>query len=200
MTAQQLTEAIEQAFAGVQRDPDQSLHQAQLDDQSIAREISAEERGRAALLDDHTDWHEVSESELQECPDAMSHLLPASWVFYLPAYMRAAIGLLDKPLWKADLPHRVLFSLTYRDNYPGIGQYYLARFERLTSAQFEAVRQFLMFVEQNAAGQNFYSRDATEALRSYWDLPPEKRPNSRLLTDASPSALRALSGAAKPGR
>jgi hypothetical protein len=200
VTAQQLTELIEQAFADVRRDPDQSLHQAQLDDQGIAREIPAEERAKAALLDDHTEWHEVSESELQECPDAMSHLLPASWVFYLPAYMRAAITLLDRPLWKADLPHRVLFALTYSDTYPGIKYYYLGRFEKLSAAQFEAVKQFLMFVERNAAGENFYSRDASEALRSYWDLPLEKRPNSRLLTDASPSALRASSGAAKPGR
>jgi hypothetical protein len=195
-----LIEAIERAFAGVQRDPEQSLHQAQLDDQGIAREISVEERERAGLLDDHTEWHEVSESELQECPDAMSHLLPASWVFYLPAYMRAAIGLLDKPLWKADLPHRVLFALTYQDNYPGIGHYYLARFERLTASQTEAVTQFLRFVEHNAAGENFYSRDAREALQSYWGLPPKERPNSRLLTDTSPSALRASSGAAKPER
>src|SRR6185295_12581899 len=139
MTAQQLTEAIERAFAGVRADPEQTLHQAQLDDQGIAREISAEERKKTALLDEHTEWYEVSESELQECPAAMSHFLPASWIFYLPAYMRAAMGLLDRPLWKADLPHIVLYALTYRNNYPCIGLYYLARFEKLTPDQFEAV-------------------------------------------------------------
>jgi hypothetical protein len=195
MTELQLAEVIERAFAGVRRDPDQSLHQAQLDDQGIARCIPEEERARAALLDDHTDWHEVSESELQECPNAMSHFLPASWVFYLPAYMRAAITLLDRPLWKADLPHQVLFALTYGDNYPGIGRYYLARFEKLSEAQFEAVKQFLIFVRDNASGHNFYARDATEALQSYWGLPNEKRPNSSLHpTDTSGTTRRSVGG------
>jgi hypothetical protein len=200
VTAQQVIELIENAFAGVRRDPEQSLHQAQLDDQAIAREISPEERSRAGLLDDHDEWHEVSEAELQECPDAMSHFLPDSWCFYLPAYMRAAIALLDKPLWKADLPHRVLFALTYRNDSAGIGRYYLDRFERLDEAQCEAVWSFLIFVANSVGEHNFSSRDATEALQSYWALPLEKRPNSALLTDTSTSPLRAPHGAAKRGR
>jgi hypothetical protein len=200
MTAAEVVEAIERAFSGVQRDSDQSLHQAQLTDQGIGREISEAEWKASALLDTDSEWHEVPDDDLQSCDAALSHLTPASWRYYLPAYMRAALKQLATPLWKYDVPHWVLHSLTYDDEYPGMGPYKLARFEALNESQAEAVARFLKFTVASPSAHNFYSRDAKIALEKYWGIPKEKRPNSALMPDASTSPLRARRGAAKRER
>lgn len=185
MNSVQVIEAIELAFAGVSRDPEQSLHQAQLLDQGIGREILEDEWKASGLLDSDMQWHEVPDTDLQDCPAALSHLTPVSWRYYLAAYMRLALKYLATPLWKVDVPHWVLHTLTYDDSYPGMGRYNLGRFETLDRAQFEAVQHFLLFTKSNPACHNFYSEQAAAALNKYWGLSNEQRPNRSLQPTAA---------------
>ena len=87
---------IEAAFTDVGRDEDCTLHQAQLADQSMSREISQEEWDAEKLRDPETDWREVPAESLDECSAALSHASPQSWLFYIPAYMRRALELWDE--------------------------------------------------------------------------------------------------------
>lgn len=86
---------IDLAFAGLQRDEDCTLHQAQLLDQTMSREISEEEWAAAKGLDPQTDWRDVPAASLDECDAVLSHASPQSWLFYIPAYMKRALELLD---------------------------------------------------------------------------------------------------------
>jgi hypothetical protein len=183
MTATKVIESIERAFSGVSRDPEMSLHQAHLSDQGIARRISSEEWKAAELLDTASEWYEVEETDLEECDAATSHLCPQSWRFYIPAFMRMTLKVLDKPIWETDVPHWTLFTLTLRDDYPGIDEHSLQRYRLLTPEQCRAVRDFLVYVRDYAYENPSYSRDAQEALEAYWESVANEF-NSPLHTDA----------------
>src|SRR5262245_36690140 len=98
----------------------------------MSREISQEEWDAEKLRDPETDWRGVPADSLDECPAALSHASPQSWLFYLPAYMRYALELLaTDALEAADLPSSVIFHLTYDDK-PPLQGYVLDRFRQLT--------------------------------------------------------------------
>src|SRR6185437_7671477 len=80
-----LNATIEAAFLDVERDEDCTLHQAQLIDDAIRREISLVEWQAAKDKDPETDWRRVPEAYPDECDAALSHATPQSWRFYLPA-------------------------------------------------------------------------------------------------------------------
>ncbi len=67
---------IEATFADVTRDEDCTLHQAQLADQSMSREISPEEWDAEKLHDPENDWRDVPARSLDECSAALSHASP----------------------------------------------------------------------------------------------------------------------------
>lgn len=155
---------FEAAFAGVARDPEQSLHQAQLADQGMSRQIHGQEWREAGRRDREKDWTEVSGEALDECDAALSHLTPASWRFYLPAY-------LCRSLSNRKMLHAVLFQLTCPDE-DGLKAYLLKRFESLTPGQRGAVRHFLELVlheSEAEANDHWQTYDhAKTALESYW--------------------------------
>lgn len=138
---------IEAAFAGVARDPEQTLHQAQLTDQSMSREIHDGEWREAGRRDREKDWTEVPGEALDECDAALSHFTPESWRFYLPAYLCRSLSLFAPPDFKDRMLHHVLFQLTcHADDGSGLRAYVLERYQSLTPAQHEAVRHFLELV------------------------------------------------------
>lgn len=168
MSMIQVIECLERAFTDVARDPEQSLHQAQLTDQGIHREISPKEWRTAGLLDAALEWHEVDDTDIEACDAALSHMTPISWRFYIPAYMRLTLKTLDKPIWETDVPHQTLFSLALEDSYPGMREYRMERFQTLNQEQHEAVCTFLVYIRDNASENEFHSRDAEIALEKYW--------------------------------
>lgn len=170
---------LDSAFVGTQRDDYFTLHQAQLADQSMSREISREEWDAEKLRDPETDWRDVPANSLDECPAALSHASPQSWLFYLPAYMRYALELLAADaLEEADLPSSVIFHLTYNDK-PPLQGYVLDRFEQLTPSQEHAVVAFLECFRDHS--RPWLSKSADEALSTYWALPADKRVRPRII-------------------
>lgn len=171
--AREIKRLLEAAFLGVQRDEDCTLHQAQLADQSLSRKISREEWAAAGRLDPETDWRDVPTTALDECPEALSHATPPSWHFYLPAYMRHALDLIETPTWESI--GSVIFHLTYSEK-NNLGPYHLQRFRQLNEAQSWAVTAFLEFLRDYPNWDPFFPDDAKLALRKYWGLAPERRP------------------------
>jgi hypothetical protein len=171
--ARDIKRLLEAAFLGVQRDAACTLHQAQLADQSLSRKISQEEWGAAGRLDPETDWRDVPAAALDECGAALSHATPRSWHFYLPAYMRRALDLIDEPTWES--VGSVVFHLTYTEK-NNLAAYWLERFHQLNEAQARAVTAFLEFVRDYSTEGWSYADDARLALKKYWVLPPERRP------------------------
>jgi len=168
---------IEAAFSGVARDPEQSLHQAQLTDQGMSRRIPGREWRDAERRDRERSWTEVPGEALDECDAALSHFTTASWRFYLPAYICRALSLFVPPDLETDLLGIVVFQLTLHEKSDeGLRGYLLERYRSLTPAQHEAVRHFLelvvheslRLVETTNDHYQIYD-DAKKALESYWD-------------------------------
>jgi hypothetical protein len=111
------------------------------------------------------------------CDAALSHLSPKGWHFYLPAYMRRALGLLDADFLFTTLRGFVIFHLTFPATSKGVDWYRLERFQQLNAEQERAVIAFLQFVVTNAGNENpSYAKDAARALKRYWSLSPQERP------------------------
>ena len=165
--------AIEAAFLDVERDEDCTLHQAQLLDQTMSRELSEAEWQAAKDQDPEVEWRQVPAEYLDQCDAVLSHASPQSWRFYLPAYMRRALRLLDADTW---LPGSVIFHLTYSSKAPDLASYTLERFILLNSAQGDAVRMFLEYCRDYSGQRSYYQREAELALKKYWALAERKRP------------------------
>ena len=178
MDLQNVLGLIDEAFAGVQRDDDCTLHHAQLLDHTLDREISEDEWRKAKQRDPETDWRDIPASSLDECDAALSHGTPKSWLFHMPAYMKRALELLDTDAW---LPGSVVFHLTHNVQRQGLDWHALERFKQLTPGQEEAVVAFLNYVIARSSKGNWNAKwnakSAAEALNSYWTLPPDKRPH-----------------------
>jgi hypothetical protein len=71
--------------------PSTSLHQGQLADESIRREISEDEWRRAANEDKDQTWPMLSDAGLMECYCALSHFDDQSFICHLPAFLTFAI-------------------------------------------------------------------------------------------------------------
>jgi hypothetical protein len=70
----------------------------------------------------------------------------------------------------------VVFHLTYDDNYQDLGWRSIERFRQLTPRQVEAVVAFLSYIIVHPSKRTGFADHATEALNSYWALPPSNRP------------------------
>jgi hypothetical protein len=168
--------AIESAFHRIKRDEDCTLHQAQLLDDSMRREIPENEWLAAKDRDRETDWRDVPAAYLDECDAALSHATPASWHFYIPAFMLRALHLLDVRAVDDFLPGSVIFHLTYRGDHPGTAAYTLDRFGTLDDAQKQSITLFMEFIRDSETAKSYYARDAAIALQNYWGLDEQERP------------------------
>jgi len=182
MELPEVLKSIDNAFVGTVRDEECTLHQAQFADHFGDQELTEAEWNAKweaeKLRDPETDWRDIPPGALDECDAAQSHASPESWHFYLPAYMRRALDLLDADLWSEDLPGSVIFHLTYRDGSRG---YLLERFTKLNEAQQGTVVAFLEYVRDYPSKERWNSRSAAEALASYWALPAAKRPTGQII-------------------
>ena len=182
MELQELLKLIDLAFLETKRDEECTLHQAlfsvSFGDVAITDDEWNRQRAAEKDRDPETDWRDVPASSLDECDAAQSHASPQSWHFYLPAYMRRALELLEADQWSDYLPGSVIFHLTYRDD---SRQYHLERFTLLNDAQQTAVVAFLEYARCYPSKRPWNSERAAEALRSYWSLPAAKRPTNRII-------------------
>lgn len=190
----EVTEKIKKAFAGVRRDNELTLHQAQLTDQGISRKISDTEWAAALAKDRETEWYEVNATAVDECDASLSHLSPIGWRFYLPAYMLRALELLDLPVHKSWMPGNVVHSMNLDIKRTDLMQYSLQRYELLSPAQIDAVAAFLSYVRDFEHEENYSREDASRALSKYWALPAKERPNSSLHPTATSGAPRRKRG------
>lgn len=142
--------------------PEMSLHQAQLTDESMSREISEVEWAAAGARDAGRMWDSFTDSDLASCDAALSHLDELSFVYYLPAFLLLALRHLEvewgHPAWA--ITGSAVFAVTHRSEYS------LSRFARFTPEQAAAVRAFLQAVA-TSAGSN--AQDARVALARYWN-------------------------------
>jgi len=176
MDEQKIFAHLVAAFGYVQRDEGCTLHQAQLIDQSLHRDIPEEEYEEAKLLDPYFRWFEVPGADIEACDAALSHISPAGWRFYIPAYIKRAIELVDKPIWETGLTSSVIYHLTLPGNDLFMQHYALERFKMLNDEQVRAVSMALTFIANHLSTQTDWREDAMIALNSYWGLEPHARP------------------------
>jgi len=154
----QLIEAIRMAFAQV--GPGEiTLHEAE----AIDSYADTEERNQARRLNRETSWWEVPDGEIEACPNALPHLDPAGWRFYIAAYMTWAL----RNFRHSDsiVTCNTIYSF---DLHPDgdLVKYKLARFTTLSEQQIQVVCSFLRFMAQN--GDLADDTVAKEALDTYW--------------------------------
>jgi len=166
---------INDAFAGIQRDESCTIHQAQLADETLDREIPDDEWLMAKRRDPEVDWRDVPANSLDECDAALSHATPTSWLFYLPAYMKRALELLNANSKSSNLPNSVIFHLTLDRGTPGLSCYVFERFRQVNPAQERAIVAFLEYIKGYSTSDTWHPKCAEKALDSYWGLPPTDR-------------------------
>jgi len=150
--------AIEEAFASVSRGA-VTLHEAEVLD---VYGTDAERRD-ARAQDPEQDWRDVPDPSIEACSDALPHLDPVSWRFYLPAFMRLGLRRLMDP--RGFTIDRAIYALDLGQD-PSLFDYNLDRFRTLDSAQALVVRRFL----ELAARSELYCDDlvARQALERHW--------------------------------
>jgi hypothetical protein len=146
--------------------PSMTLHQGQLADESIRREISEPEWRQAAEQDAGHTWATLSETALLECPCALSHFDERSFIYHLPAFLGFAIRNVAAPFLTREqsLVGSVVFAVTHRSPY-SLGRYVL-----LSSPQRAVVVSFLQFMQLRS---QWHSQDALKALERHWLKSPE---------------------------
>lgn len=157
VAADALVEAIRSAFAGVPRGSI-TLHEAEVID---AYGTDAQRRA-ARRRDMEKSWEEVPDSAVAECPNALSHLDPEGWRYYLPAYMIWSIRHLQRG---AMIPDCTIYALALHDD-AELRKYMKARFRLLDSAQSRATCLFLRHMAAN--DRHVDGRVATQALHEFW--------------------------------
>jgi hypothetical protein len=152
---------IDEAFAGIQRDENCTIHQAQLADERLDREIPDKEWVVQKRRDPETNWRDVPASSLDECDAVLSHATPQSWLFYLPTYMKRALELLTANSEKSNLPNSVLFHLSLERGSRGPSFYVFERFKQVTPAQERAIIAFLEYVQGYSNDDRWHAHDGT---------------------------------------
>jgi hypothetical protein len=141
---------IRAAFAGVALGEGVGLQQGQgLDDYADARTLAL-----YRAQDQKRDWSAIPVADLDRCYSSLSFFDAEGMRFYLPAYL---IADLEGKLQTAD----VLFHLVYLAADP------VERFDKLSAAQRNAVREFLLFRLSDPHCESVHPLIET-ALREYW--------------------------------
>ena len=90
MESNQVVSLMEEAFP-LRPLPEVTLHQAQLADQSMSREITDKEWEDAGKIDADRTWRDFRDEELVACDAALAHFHEESFVYHLPAFMLFAL-------------------------------------------------------------------------------------------------------------
>lgn len=169
MEASQVIAAIHKAFP-LEPFPEISLHQAQLADQSMSREITEREWNEAGQADAGRAWSDFSDQDLMACDSALSHFDETSFVYYLPAFLLFAVRhcSVTWPNPAERLFGSVVFAVTHRTPYS------LSRFKRLSTEQRAVVVAFLELVAN--IGNDQERPQAEKALLRYWKTDEASRP------------------------
>ena len=169
MELDQVIGLIAAAFP-VQPLPGISLHQAQLSDQSMRREITDREWSEVRMVDADRTWRDLTELELMACDAALAHFDEESFVYHIPAFMLFALRHCGvdwpDPAWAQ--VGSVIFFVTHRN--PSM----LARYKRFSAGQRAAVIAFLEYMADHA--HDSYATDAQKALQRYWRTAEAARP------------------------
>ncbi len=181
LTAEELTQLIEAAFAETAYPGDERLVS-----ESCDLEVAAAFRGRH--------WRELPLDMLARYHEALFFFTPEAYCYYLPAFLLASALHYDE----ADLiPHSVVFSLiaptqreiilrpvAFSSPLPKqeVIDFYQRRMERLTAGQRQAIRCFLEFMKAHH-GEDDPFRDFDRALESLAD--PGATGASKPTTDES---------------
>lgn len=153
-----LIEAIKIAFAQV--GPGEiTLHEAE----AIDSYAGMEERNQARRLDNEASWWEVPDEAIEACPNALPHLDPAGWRFYIAAYMTWALRHFRHS--SSIITDYTIYSFDFHPD-GDLVKYKLARFTSLSEQQIQVVCSFLRFMAQN--GDLADERVAADALNNYW--------------------------------
>jgi len=141
---------IRTAFAGVALGDGVGLRQVQgLDDYADERTLAS-----YRAHDEKHDWSAIPVADLDRCHSSLSFFDPDGMRFHLPAYLVAD---LESSLQTAD----VLFHLVYMADGAA------SRFDRLSPAQREAVRELLL-LRLSDPDREFVHPMIEAALLDYW--------------------------------
>ncbi len=153
---QALLDTIRSAFRGVQRGKI-TIHEAEVIDEYG----TSDQQARARRVDNESAWEEIPARHIEECSDALCHLDPQSWCYYLPRYMECA---LQKR--KSDFVDRTIYTLLFTDD-RSLNDHCRTRFRRLNQVQLEAVSSFLAYCA--ARGEGYCDAEAAlKALALFW--------------------------------
>ena len=167
MEREELISLIEKVFPLKPR-PDMTIHQGQLADQSLDREISEAEWESEGRKDRDRTWKELSDPDIDRLDSALSHLDETGFVYYIPAYMVFSLKYLESD-WNEfgwDTVGSTVFHLSNRSGYN------IGRLKALSYDQIDVVTEFLRFVRDNKEEE---SRAANIALEKYWETGEAKR-------------------------
>lgn len=165
-TAVEIIEDIRKVFP-LRPVPDSGLFAAQAGDAAWLGQITDEEAEAMAARDQRRPWNEYCDDDLRALDAAMSHQVAEGFVYFLPAYLCAALRLLSAgELDEMDqFVNKTTFQVTERDPYN------LSRLKLLTQPQRAAVIDFLEFVAAHA--DEFEADIARKALDRFWLKPDQ---------------------------
>ena len=147
-TVQEVISEIRDAFQGIKLDDGIGLFEGRaLDD--YADDAT---RQAARQKDERDSWDNIPRERLESYNDALSFLDPKGIRFHLPAFLIAELE---------GVPLSCIFHLVHLDN---LGK---SKFVLLSERQRQAVREFLLFVVDEA-DYKFYHREIRKALGEYW--------------------------------
>jgi hypothetical protein len=131
---------------------------------ALDRYADASERTAMRAADKEVRIDRLSGDVLQNFWDGLRHVDPASWVFYLGAYMKWAVTQSDDEA--SVVRGGLVYMLTPERKDPVLRRLHEERFDALTPKQVLAVVMFLRHMEQSELACH---RDATVALIEYWN-------------------------------
>jgi hypothetical protein len=145
MEAAELIETITAAFP-LAPIPEVGPHQSHASDALDIGKIAGQEFVTASARDAGRTWQQYADEELARLDAAMAHLPIEGFIYYLPAYLCAAVRHVSRDIfdsWSVFVGH-ACFQVTGRSDYQ------LARFRKFTAAQEKAVVHFLEFLVDHA--------------------------------------------------
>jgi hypothetical protein len=157
--AEALIREIQMAFQDVRRGRI-TLHEAELIDDYGSKN----ERVAAHKLDNERRWQDVPDHSIEECTNALCHLDPKSWRYYIAPYMIWTLrNFLSSDSIVSD---HTIYTFNPHCDDPRLHEYSMARFKGLDEKQSAAACWFLRYMAAN--GEHVNERAANEALQSYW--------------------------------
>jgi hypothetical protein len=157
-SAKAIIDAIRSAFTGVPRGQ-VTVHEAEVID-SYGTDT---ERRRARRLDIDERWDEVPDAHIEACDNALCHLDPEGWRYYIPAYMVWSLRHFRRsPSMTSD---HTIYSFDPCSKDADLHEYQMSRFRLLDHAQSRTVCRFLRYMANDGHADTTVAK---RALRTYW--------------------------------